>query len=284
MHPTAAASQAAEIRVRRPPLEIDPEIPRYWFAGEAFATHFLNALSSVFPDGEAFFVRSVQYYRERVESPELRRAIRAFAGQEGQHSHQHDRHVKMLLDQGYKAIGTRNRLGARIMRWSNRRLPKASLASTAALEHLTAILARRLLREPERWTEPMDPRMAELWSWHALEEAEHKSVAFDTLRIVAPSHGLRVWALAWNTIGLFFEVLDRTAYLLWKDGVLFRRRTWRDGWRFLFGPEGFLRGLGDDYWSWYRRDFHPDQVDDGPLLAAGRARFDPAPTLQPSRS
>jgi len=263
------------IRVRRPSLELTEAIPHYWNGGDPFATHFLNALSSVFPDGEAFFVRSVQRFRDRIDDPELRTAIRAFAAQEGQHSAQHDRHVQMLVAQGYPGIGRRNAVIRRLMRWSVAHMPRHSLAGTAALEHLTALLARKLLRSPERWTGPMDPRMAPLWQWHALEEAEHKAVAFDVLARVAPSYPLRVFALAINTPGLFLEILDRTAYLLWKDGLLFRRQVWASGLRFLFGRGGLLRDAGADYRSWYRRDFHPDDVDDTALIAAWRPRVEP---------
>jgi predicted metal-dependent hydrolase len=118
----------------------------------------------------------------------------------------------------------------------------------------------------------MDPRMAPLWLWHALEEAEHKAVAFDVLKQVAPSHALRVVQLAQNTVGLFLEIMDRTVYMLWKDGLLFRREVWASGLRFLFGREGVLRGLGAGYRAWYRRDFHPNDQDDSALIAAWRPR------------
>jgi predicted metal-dependent hydrolase len=260
------------IVVRRPSLAIDAEIPRYWKGGDPFATHFLNALSSVFPDGEAFFVLAVLRYRDRIDDPALERAIRAFAAQEGQHSGQHDRHVELLLQQGYSAIAGRNRMVRRMTRWSVAHTPRLALAATAALEHLTALLARKLLTAPERWTDDMDERMVPLWQWHALEEAEHKAVAFDVLAQVAPSHPLRVFALALNTLGLFLEILDRTAYMLWKDRLLFRREVWVGGLRLLFGRDGLLRGLGRDYCAWYRRDFHPDDHDDSELIAHWRPR------------
>jgi predicted metal-dependent hydrolase len=109
----------------------------------------------------------------------------------------------------------------------------------------------------------------------------------------APGYALRVFMQVSNTLGIFVEIFDRTAYMLWKDGVLFRRETWKSAWRFLFGSgsgsgsgsrsgggssvepnTGFLRGLGRDYWRWYRRDFHPEAVDDGPLLEAWRPRIE----------
>jgi len=263
-----------EILVRQPARSLSPEIPRHWKGDDPFATHFLNALSSTFPFGEAFFVRSVLHYRDRVEDPRLLGKMRAFAGKEGQHSRLHDDHVEMLLAQGYTALATRNRFADRIVRWHNRRTPRLSLTTTAALEHLTALLARQLLSDPEGRTGDMHPEMARLWRWHALEEAEHKAVAFDVLTRVAPSHAWRVFAMASMTLGLSIEVFDRMVYMLWKDGLLFDRKTWTRGWRFLFGRDGFLRGLGADYRAWYRRDFHPDDVDDRALIEENRPAVD----------
>jgi predicted metal-dependent hydrolase len=268
-----AERSRAEITVRRPEMALSSALPRHWYGGRPFATHFFDALSSTFPDGEAFFVRSVQHFRDRIDDPELARAVRGFAGQEAQHRHQHAAHLDLLLGHGYTALAVRNRIMSRALRFFERHAPRASLASTASLEHLTAILARRLLGESERFCAEMDPRMARLWQWHALEEAEHKAVAFDVLRVVAPEHRRRVVALTINSLGLVVEILDRTLYMLWKDGLLFRRDTWRDAWRFLVGRDGFLRGLGADYRSWFRRDFHPDDVDDGPLVEIWRSRI-----------
>ncbi|MEM7412602.1 MAG: metal-dependent hydrolase [Myxococcota bacterium] len=261
-----------EIPIRKPRFAIE-EAPTDWFGGNVFASHVFDALSSTFPDGEAFFVKSVQRFRGEIDDPALAEAVRSFSGQEAQHRHQHDQHVALLVERGYPALETRNR----VMRAANaffvRRLPRTALASTAAVEHLTALLARRLLREEGAFCRDMHPRMVELWQWHALEESEHKAVAFEVLEQVAPAYPRRAFALIGNSIGLAFEVLDRTVYMLWKDGLLFRRDVWRDGLRFLFGADGLFRGLGPDYRAWYRRDFHPDQIDDSALLAEWREKI-----------
>jgi hypothetical protein len=114
--------------------------------------------------------------------------------------------------------------------------------------------------------------MAALWKWHAAEEAEHKAVAFDVLQRVAPSRALRSFALVLNSVSLFVEMLARTLYMLGVDGVLLRRETLSSGWRFLLGRDGLLRGHGRSYVAWYRRGFHPNEIDDRPLIEAWRAR------------
>ena len=81
-----------------------------------------------------------------------------------------------------------------------------------------------------------------------------------------PTSLIRSLAMALNTLGLSIEVFDRLVYMLWKDGLLFKTKTWSSGWRFLFGEGGFLRGLGADYRAWYHRDFHPNEIDDRALI------------------
>ena len=262
------------IVVRNPRLDLGKDapsdsdaIPRYWWGGEIFQTHFLNALSSTFPFGEAFFVRAVRHYANQLDDPVLAREVRDFAAQEGQHSRLHDDHVALLLDQGYTALETRNRVFDRIVRWHNRRTPAFALAVTASLEHLTALLARQVLDDEVDRIGSMDPRMKTLWRWHALEESEHKAVAFDTYRAMNLPYWLLVVSMLFSTFDLALETFQRMTYMFWKDGRLFDANAWMRGWRFLFGRGGFLRGLGSDYRAWFRRDFHPDQLDDRPTIA-----------------
>jgi predicted metal-dependent hydrolase len=233
----------------------------------------MNALSTTFPAGEAFFVRSVKRFRERVKDPALLEQIRAFSGQEGVHSREHERHVALLTAQGYGGIAKMNRQADRELRFWNRVAPRFALATTAALEHLTAILARQALSEPDEWAGAMHPDMAPLWQWHAMEEAEHKAVAFDVLRKVSGSHGLRVAAMLFASFGLLMDNLVRFAYFTAKDGNLLTWRIWRDAWRFVWGRDGMYRRLIPDYLRWYRRDFHPSQQDDQPLIEAHLTRM-----------
>lgn len=255
------------IPVRNVQFAFSEATPRYWAGDDPFLTHFWNALSSTFPDGEAFFVRSVQHYRKQVESETLREEMRAFSGQEGMHGQQHLRHLQLLHDQGYPWIRRLNEFADRQMRVINRVAPRYSLAVTAALEHLTAILARQLLTWPEHWLAPMHGDMQPFWRWHATEEAEHKAVAFDVLACVSESHALRVTALVTATFGLVVETGIRQIYFLGKDRRLSVGMLWR-GWRRLATKGPHRRRLVKDYLAWFRRDFHPSQIDDRALIEA----------------
>jgi predicted metal-dependent hydrolase len=261
------------ITIRNVHFELGEEIPRYWYDGDPARTHLMNALSSTFPAGEAFFVRSVQHYRDQIDDPALLEQIKRFVGQEAVHSREHDAHVKLLVAQGYPGIARINKQADREMRWWNRRAPRFSLATTAALEHLTAIMARRALSEPDYWAGPMHEHMAPLWQWHAMEEAEHKAVAFDVLERVSGSYRLRVLAMLFASFGLLLDNLVRWAYLMFKDGRLLEPKMWSGTFRFLWARGGLYRALIPDYVRWYRRDFHPWQQDDQPLIDACRERL-----------
>src|SRR3546814_5858565 len=61
----------------------------------------------------------------------------------------------------------------RISDWSS------DVCSSDLSEHLTSILSHELLSNPRHLKDAPD-EARRLWEWHALEEIEHKAVAFDT--------------------------------------------------------------------------------------------------------
>jgi predicted metal-dependent hydrolase len=244
----------------------DGSTPRYWFGGDPFTTHFFNAISSTFPEGERFFIRSVRHFADTIEDEALRRDLAGFVGQEGRHSREHDHHVSLLLAQGYGGIHRLNGILRGVTGWLSRHAPRLSLALTTAIEHVTATSAHHLLAHPDVWTGPMDPAMQRLWRWHAIEETEHKAVAFDVYQHAVGSVWLRRLAMADATLGFLGEVFVRHTYLLIKDRQ-FRPGVLARGFRVLFGRGGFIRTIWPMLTAFWRRDFHPWQNDNRDLLA-----------------
>ena len=71
------------------PLKFDfSDSIRYYYKDSKFVTHFMNALSSTFPAGETFFVKSVRKFRKPIKD-ELEINISKFIGQESYHSLAH---------------------------------------------------------------------------------------------------------------------------------------------------------------------------------------------------
>jgi len=271
-----AASPAAERpqtprtppKVRTPRLGFE-EVPRRWFAGSVMASHLANGVNLLFPAGERFFVRSVRHYLDRIDDPELVAEVRGFFGQEGRHAQAHERFFDTLREQGYD-IDTFLDMYDRVA-WGvieKHSTPALRLAVTVALEHFTAILAEDALTSGE--LDQAHPVMRSLLAWHAVEELEHKAVAFDVLRAVNPSYALRVAGLFMGAASLGVFWLLATRELLRQDGM-----TLRDGARDLERLRAqakasgktripspvfsrvFLRGMRE----YLRPSFHPNDRD-----------------------
>ena len=150
---------------------------RWWNGGDPVGTAVYNALSATFPKGEAFFVESVRAFRNDAP-PKLAEEIKAFTTQEAIHSREHDMFNKAALEAGYDLKPLEDRVEWRLGIIRSRP-PIAGLAATMALEHFTAILAHELLDDP-RHLGRAEAEAAALWRWHAIEEIEHKGVAYDT--------------------------------------------------------------------------------------------------------
>lgn len=258
---TMAPSELGKIQARAVDFGLDQgDIPRFWFAEKPVPTHIANALHLIFPMGERFFVRAVRHYMDQIEDPTLREQIKGFFGQEGRHAHEHERAFTMLEEQGYE-IRTFLRLYKKIAYdWIEKNSPPAlRLASTAALEHYTAILAEHALETDT--LELIHPKMRVLLQWHAAEEIEHKAVAFDVLKQVNPSYALRMAGMAMATMTLIAFWVTGAAMLIRQEKDLSRREIVRQllavARRESIVRGVFLRGLRE----YLRPGFHPWQRD-----------------------
>ena len=246
-------------------------VPKHWFDNDPVLSHFLNALSLTFPDGERFFVDAVRAFRDTVKDPERQKEISGFIGQEAMHSLEHDSFNTMLAAQGYREQAEGGQKLARyLIRQGRERLSeKKQLAATAALEHITAILANRLLKDPVM-LESMDPAVRELWMWHAIEEIEHKAVAFDLYQDVCGDYRLRVRVLLAASLALASYTSKYTWAFLKQDNLhrnplVLARGAWR-----LFGFNGLLTRTVPDFLQFLRPGFHPWQEDNSALVARWR--------------
>lgn len=239
-------------------------VPRHWMANSAVATAVSNGINMLFPAGERFFVRSVHHFADRITDPTLRAQIKGFFGQEGRHARAHDRFNAILRAQGYDIDAFLARY-ERIMKWLEARVsPETRLSATAAAEHFTAIMAHDAFASDT--LDFCDPTMRALLAWHAAEEIEHKSVAYDVLQQVDPSYATRVKGLAFATLSLAYFWVTGARLLMKQDGLtpaaaraeMAALRT-RDP----IARRVFLRGIRD----YLRRDFHPNQTADTDLAA-----------------
>jgi predicted metal-dependent hydrolase len=233
-------------------------VPRHWFYGEALPTHVANGLNLLFPLGERFFIRSVKHYLDRIDDPELVARVRAFFGQEGRHGFEHEAAFRILEAQGFEI--------QEFLAWyedvAYGKLepnvpPSLRLAVTVALEHFTASLAERALTAP--LLDGADETMAALLKWHACEEIEHKSVAFDVFEAVDGRYAVRIAGL-----------LVATATLLgfWTLGTRMLMRQERISKAEVAEQRKKALARGQDweviksaFLAYLRPGFHPDDVE-----------------------
>jgi predicted metal-dependent hydrolase len=261
-----------EIRPRNREHAVAELLATDWFDGHPFKTAWFNAMSITFPLGEKFFIESVRNFADEVDDPKLSAEIRQFCGQEGFHRREHDRYNRALCEaRGYDFDWLEGRLEKNIARAERMLPPLQRLAVTAALEHITAIMAESALGPDAPMDGVVDPAMQALWNWHAAEEMEHKSVAFDVYRAVEGSERMRKSTLRRATWFLWVDIMGGVIHMLKRDGQLWNMRLWLEGWQFLFSQGGVLRQIWPAYKDYFRDGFHPWQRDTTELLDEWRS-------------
>ncbi len=243
------------IPVRHPKFRFEPQGGRHWLAGDPVLTHFVQALSLTFPEGEAFFMDSVAHFRRRIQEPTLRHEVARFLAQEAVHGKEHRAFNAWFSSQGFDTEALERRIRDNLAR--ARELPPLHrLAITCALEHFTAIMAEQILDNPEL-LEQFDPGVRQLWRWHAVEEAEHKSVAFDVYEAMGGRYPRRVIVMLVVTAQFIFQITRIQAALIRQDPEAQGAGKALGALWVQWGNPGWLRRLVPAYLDYFRTGFHP---------------------------
>ena len=218
---------AIEIRARKPQFTFSDDVPRHWLDGSPFRTHLCNSFTLLFPAGEKFFIRSLSKFVPTLQEERLKRDAKLFIRQEAQHAVEHEKFLQNLRDQGYDIDATLRLVEDVITRFvESKTSDEFRLALTAGFEHLTSLLAEIGLHE--EFFRDAHPEMKALFEWHALEEIEHRAVAFDVLCQVDQSYLRRVAGL----LGAYVILSGLTGYvttnLLWQDRLLWKLKTFKE--------------------------------------------------------
>ena len=276
------AAIAEKIKVRNVEFNFD-KVPKHWILGSSIATHFVNSMHIVFPEGEKFFVRSVRKFSKEIKNEKLKKDVAAFCGQEGIHAREHQRFWEVMEEQDLKPqrfakylkttafsgkYSIENLTTTLLNKIQPRLGDKMTLSITTALEHYTAILAHAFFQEPLATNKYIAPQMLELLHWHACEEIEHKAVAFEVLKEVDDSYIIRVSGMGFATLMLWGYIATGQVYFLAMDKdksiirmpiesfILFKT--------VVFGEIG--KNLSRHLLDYFKKDFHPDNIDDRYLV------------------
>lgn len=252
----------ASFPVRRMNFNFDT-VPEYWMGGNAGLTHFMTALSALFPAGEKFFidsVRAVRYHSMLKNNADLQKEISAFIGQEAMHTHEHvgfnasaqkfGHDVDALERHTDTVIQTTRKFMAKLAKPIGITQEMVDLTTTTALEHFTATIASQLLTNSHIQELMTDDTMKTMWLWHAIEENEHKAVAYDVFKGVF-GKGLRAYALRTSSLVISMVILFFIQnYFLWrllKQDKQLNLENLRMIYRYAYSPsKGIITGMGKD--------------------------------------
>lgn len=269
------ARKLAGARVGIPPRQMDfhfpGESPRYFYANNATATLFLVMLSGFFPPGERFFVESVRRFRDKITDDTLKAQVSGFIGQEAIHGREHDRLNQLLEKRGIDVKLPENavKLALRLL---ERCSPSTQLACTTLMEHFTALLAEQLLTD-EQFIGQFDAEMLKLWQWHALEELEHKSVAYDVYENIGNSQRERQLAPLLVLVTVGPAALLSWFYLIAKEGTFTDMRDMSKGFGLILGRKGFVTRILPKMGIFSGKRFHPKKHDTSTLEKTWREKL-----------
>jgi predicted metal-dependent hydrolase len=271
-------------------FNLDADIPTYWMAGDAFQTRFWDALSIIFPPGEKYFMNCVRDYRDQISDPKLLQDIKDFNRQEAQHSMVHRQDNERLRRQGVDVDTLSAYVDDKLNKgYRGRYSMSHNLSVTSALEHFTSIIAHSLFDKRDVM-KGAHPNVRAMYSWHAIEEVEHKGVAYDVMidyakvgyfkRALGLVHA--TWLFPATISHIQRQLMIHDGFTVWQ-----RAKLTAKGLVWLLKPGGLLQPMLKAYWKYYKPGYHPWQETEQPgydqWLAAFNASGDPVKASEQTR-
>jgi len=235
-------------------------IREWWFKDNALLTFLLNASSTTIPEGERFIVRAVEEARGLIVREALIHSADRLIHEETAHACVHDAYNLYLDDIGLPAKRYGTETKKLLLFFEKRCSLEQRLAICAMIEHFTAIFGKQIFDTGILEGEDVDERMDRVWSWHSLEEIEHRSTAIDIYRELGGGYFTRAWtALYASTLFALVHTSCLLGFLASKK-VLWKWKTWKAGLPYVFGRKGVYRLFLTDWILFFRPGFHPYDI------------------------
>ena len=267
----ASAGVQGKLTVRKPKFDFSKGVPRHWLKSSGLLTHVMNSLSLMFPEGERFFIRSVNRFSDKIKTAEMQQSLKNFAGQETQHGVQHDKFNAFLRQHGYEyeafVASIENFVFKKLEPFLTEKIwDKLGLSITAAAEHMTATWAAHFLKNRDAFAETPD-EIRNLFLWHAMEEIEHKDFAFDVLAEVDDSYLTRMAGLLFIAVGVPVIIGMIATRFISQDKTMSRADLIRDMPKLFLTKDSLGRMFIASCVQYLDPKFHPRNNDDRHLLS-----------------
>ncbi|MBO0855494.1 MAG: metal-dependent hydrolase [Nocardia sp.] len=230
----AYQEQAHAIRARDVRFDFST-VPMHYIPGEVMATHMINVMHLVLPEGERAMARALAEALPDIRDERLREEVLGFIGQENQHANSHEAARRHLEDLGLdvapmvdavawladRILGDHGLTGRAKQEWLRERL-----GLFAGMEHYTAVIGEWLLTNDVLEAKDMHPVMLDLIRWHGAEEVEHRSVVYDAYMYVDGGYTRKVRTALLASSSLLVLFLTAGGYLFAKDPAPDKGRLW----------------------------------------------------------
>jgi len=241
---------------------------RFYHNDDPVSTHFFNALQTIFPSGERFFIDlardSLVELHARSDDPsykELEERVKAFIQQEARHAKEHSAVAKILEESGYEFVKPHMERQERLRLHNNKTLSLHWRAAfTAAVEHFTSSFAYVVLLKDSNMIESFsDPSFRALFFYHAVEEVEHRCIAHEISEKIGVSSSLRILSFLLIILDQMINIRLRQRLFMQADGkwdFKYRIRTWK----FVWGFNGVAWQMLPILMSYLKPGFDPERV------------------------
>lgn len=261
--PVSTHQKGAAFPVRRMDFDFH-DINPVFIKSNPVSSALWTAFQAYFPEGEQFFVDSVRTFKSQITDEQLKRDVSAFIGQEAMHGKEHRTANEALAAQGIHVEGL-DKAALWVRKRANRYLPKRlRLAMTAAAEHYTGVIAHQIAHHPDFLNSVTDPKVRQLILWHAMEETEHRAVAFDLYQHAARGYLTRALGMAVVSAGIGPVVLMGMINCLRQQEELGNTQAWKEFAKDYFSPGGFFSAAIPELVKYFKPGFHPN--DQGPEM------------------
>jgi uncharacterized protein len=225
-------------------------IRKYWFADDASKTLFFNSLSVSIPEAERFIAQTVRDAYPHIHQKALLKSVDTLIHEEEAHTRVHEAYNLLLKRQGY-VISRFEAFERKLAAFFARRSIKTRLALCCCSEFFTVVMGKHLFENRIVEEEGIDERMRALWTWHSLEELDHRSTVFDLYLDQGGGYFRRVGLMLLMTTLYFSTHLACFFALLRQDKVSLR------GFGFLIGKRGFYTAVAPHWLRFFMPGFHP---------------------------
>lgn len=249
-----------ELVVRKMPFEFPEDIDPHWNKARPEWSHMVSGASLAMPFLEPYLIRTMRKALPKIESEDLKREVKLYMAQEGQHFQQHRRFNDILISKGYsELLDVEAQMKEEFADLDKNRSLKFNLAYACGFESMALGIGHWLVKDREYLFGGSDTRVASLILWHFIEEVEHKNVAFDAYQAVYGNYFYRVYGTFYATAHVV--KFSRRAYqaMLKKDGLW---RSLRSRWTLLKVIMRFFANMIPPLLSACIPGHHPSQVTD----------------------